>query len=252
MRKITLGFDSFELDEKQDDAINSLLEGQEIQIDSLSANDKNIIGLCYYYGLCLEQDYSQAVHWYSLAADEGWAAAEKNLAVCYKKGHGVGTDLQQAAFWYERAAEHGQSTAQCNIAEMYYKGCGVKEDKEKAWYWLEKAMANAIEINNMDLLNYIGDMYRYGDSMLEQDYEKAAEFYRKASKAKNPLSMMNLASMIYLGEIEGTSKEVELLLTKAAKTNLPFALAVLEDLAKDNMIPSKYYESLMSVQETDN
>lgn len=248
MRKITLGFETLELDKKQDDAITALLEGQDIQIDSLSANDKNIIGLCYYYGLHLEQDYLKAVHWYSLAADEGWAAAERNLANCYKNGHGVGKDLQQAALWYERAANHGHPTAQCTIAEMYYKGSGVKEDKEKAWYWLKKAMDGAIETNNMDLLNYIGDRYHYGDFMLEKDFEKAAEFYRKASKVNNPLSMLNLAFMIYFGEIEGTSKEVEILLTKAAKTNLPFALAVLEDFAKDNMIPSEFYAYLMSAQ----
>lgn len=248
MRKIRIGFETLELDKKQDDAITTLLEGQELQIDSLSANDKNIIGLCYYYGLYLEQNYLKAVYWYSLAADDGWAPAERNLANCYKNGQGVGKGLQQAALWYERAAKHGHPTAQCTIAEMYYKGCGVKKDKEKAWCRLEKAIANAIETNNMDLLNYIGDRYHYGDLMLEKDYKKAAEFYRKATKLNNPLSMINLAFMVYFGEIEGTNNEVKQLLTKAATTNLPFALEVLEDYAKDNMIPFTHYEYLMSTQ----
>lgn len=65
----------------------------------------------------------------------------------------------------------------------------------------------------------------HGDNILEKDYKKAAEFYRKAADLNNPLSKMNLALMIRDGEVEGSDEEIERLVSEAAASDLPFMLS---------------------------
>jgi len=53
---------------------------------------QNGLGSCYEDGLGVDQDYAEAVHWYSLAASQGKASAQHNLALCYENGQGVEQD----------------------------------------------------------------------------------------------------------------------------------------------------------------
>ena len=49
--------------------------------------------------------------WYRKAAEQGVAAAQYNLGVCYYKGEGVSQDYVQAVSWWCKAAEQGHSLA---------------------------------------------------------------------------------------------------------------------------------------------
>ena len=69
------------------------------------------LGLAYYRGEGVSQDYTQAVSWYRKAAEQGVAAAQYNLGVCYYKGEGVLQDYVQAVSWWCKAAEQGHSLA---------------------------------------------------------------------------------------------------------------------------------------------
>ena len=69
------------------------------------------LGLAYYRGEGVSQDYTQAVSWYRKAAEQGVAAAQYNLGVCYYKGEGVSQDYVQAVSWWCKAAEQGHSLA---------------------------------------------------------------------------------------------------------------------------------------------
>ena len=69
------------------------------------------LGLAYYRGEGVSQDYTQAVSWYRKAAEQGVAAAQYNLGVCYYKGEGVSQDYTQAVSWWCKAAEQGHSLA---------------------------------------------------------------------------------------------------------------------------------------------
>src|SRR3569623_418123 len=55
------------------------------------------------------QDYREAAHWFSLAAENDDGYAELNLGVMYEKGWGVPQNLQRAKQLYARAA--GNSNA---------------------------------------------------------------------------------------------------------------------------------------------
>jgi len=86
----------------------------------------------YAMGRGVKQDYEQAVTWYRMAANQGYAKAQSNLGVMYDKGHGVKQDYNQAVKWYHKAADQGYAMAQDNLSIMYYEGFGVKQDLIKA------------------------------------------------------------------------------------------------------------------------
>ena len=73
------------------------------------------LGLGYYLGKGVAQDYSQAVTWFRKAAKQGYAPAQFNLGVMYNKGRGVAQDYPQALTWFRKAAEQGDAEVQFNL-----------------------------------------------------------------------------------------------------------------------------------------
>jgi hypothetical protein len=55
----------------------------------------------------MPQDYSAALKWYRLAADQGLAEAQNNLGALYARGQGVSRDDQEALKWYRISAGQG-------------------------------------------------------------------------------------------------------------------------------------------------
>lgn len=212
------------------DAFAKLQLGEVVDEDSLEAKDQNQIGLCYYYGKDIEKDYEKAFHWYSLSANKGFPAAERNLGICYKEGTGVIKDDELSFYWYEKAAKHGNAEAQSQIAESYFEGKGVEQDEEKGWYWMEKAMKGAFESNDKTLLNYLGDCHHYGNGLFEVNFSVAAMFYRKASELGLALAKLNLAVMMLNKETDGTDQEIQELLSVAAEEDLSIAKKMIDDL----------------------
>ena len=82
-------------------------------------------------------------------AEQGDAAAQFNLGVIYYEGRGVQQDYNQAAAWYRKAAEHGHAKAQFNLGVMYKKGQGVPQDYAQSYMWVNlaaaKGLANAVK-----------------------------------------------------------------------------------------------------------
>ena len=70
------------------------------------------------------QDYAEAVKWYRLAADQGYASAQSNLGIMYDEGRGVPQDYAEAVKWYRLAADQGDADAQINLGSMYANGQG--------------------------------------------------------------------------------------------------------------------------------
>jgi len=99
-------------------------------------------------------DYAEAVKWYRLAADQGYAAAQFNLGDMYDNGQGVPEDDVEAVKWYRLAAEQGDSRAQYNLGVMYDNGRGVPEDDTEAvkWYRLSAEQGDYLGQNNLGLM----------------------------------------------------------------------------------------------------
>jgi len=84
-------------------------------------------------------DKTQAVSWYSKAAQQGSKAAATNLALMYSAGDGIPKDPAKAATWFRSAAEAGDATAQMDLAALYRRGEGVSQDDTQSILWLTKA-----------------------------------------------------------------------------------------------------------------
>ncbi len=85
-------------------------------------------GQMAYDGDGVEQDYVAAANWYKIAAEQGSARAQHNLALMYENGEGVPRDLAEAARWYRMAADQGNAGSQNNLATLYENGEGVPQD----------------------------------------------------------------------------------------------------------------------------
>lgn len=81
-------------------------------------------------------DFATAVKEWRPLAEKGSAAAEFNLGLLYYDGHGVPQEFTEAAQWFERSADQGYNKAQYNLGEMYAVGKGVKRDYVQAYKWL--------------------------------------------------------------------------------------------------------------------
>jgi hypothetical protein len=135
----------------------------------------------------VDKDYSQAVYWFTKAAQQGNAQAQCNLGYGYEKGYGVAKDYNQAVYWYTKAAQQGDAQAQCNLGYEYEKGYGVAKDYNQAVYWYTKA---AQQGNAQSQCN-LGECYFYGNGVIK-DYNKAVELYNKATQQGNANAQYDL------------------------------------------------------------
>ena len=88
----------------------------------------------------MEEDDSEALRWFRLAADQGFAAAQHNLAVAHANGlGGVAQDPAEAVRWFRLAAQQGHAAAQGNLGIAYSNGLGVMRDAVEAVRWFRLA-----------------------------------------------------------------------------------------------------------------
>ena len=99
------------------------------------------LGVMYDRGKGVPEDDVEAVRWYRLAAEQGDADAQSNLGVKYANGEGVPEDDVEAVRWYRLAAEQGYAGAQLYLGFMYAQGGGVPKDAVHAYAWLSIAAA---------------------------------------------------------------------------------------------------------------
>jgi TPR repeat protein len=88
------------------------------------------------------KNFENAVHWWTLAAEQGDPEGQYNLALMYSKGKGIRQDWQLAFRWFLAAAEQGVVAAQGRLGLMYATGDAVAKDPIEAHKWLVIA-ANA-------------------------------------------------------------------------------------------------------------
>ena len=63
----------------------------------------------------MAQDYSAAIKWYRMAADQGHAQAQYNLGVMYYYGQGVSQNTSEALRWFHKAQVQGEAKAKQGI-----------------------------------------------------------------------------------------------------------------------------------------
>ena len=91
-------------------------------------------------------DFANAIKEWILLGEDGDEKAQYFLGLIYYKGTGVPQDYKTALKWFNLSAEQGNALAQYNLGRLYYLGNGVKEDMVYAHMWVNLASLNGFEM----------------------------------------------------------------------------------------------------------
>jgi len=192
-----------------------------------------------------------------IAAEDGDAAAQVQLAEVYRRGQGVPQNYARAAEWFEAAAAQGDPAAQNGLAGLLAKGFGVPRDPERAFELISAAAASGTPefVSNLATVYEFGigtapdparaaalyaEAYEKGwlpaavslGVMLQEgngvpvDIPRARDLYTIAAEAGDPRAQNNLG-LIYTrgaGGVETDYAKAREWLTKAAEQGMPEAL----------------------------
>lgn len=107
--------------------------------DNGDAEAQNLIGVRYFSGNGIGQDYAQALRYFKMAADNGNLYALKNLGRIYMNGFGtVQASPREAIKWYSKAANRNDEDA-CYELGCIYDSEAEFHNAKKALYWYRKA-----------------------------------------------------------------------------------------------------------------
>lgn len=84
------------------------------------------------------KDYTKAYDCFLITAKLGNAVGQSEIGVLYYYGQGVGQDFKEAMTWYRKAVDQGSARAQNGIGGLYLNGKGVKQDLREAMTWYLK------------------------------------------------------------------------------------------------------------------
>ncbi|MDC8756061.1 tetratricopeptide repeat protein [Janthinobacterium fluminis] len=108
-----------------------------------NADAEHLLGLMYYMGRGVPQDYKLALGWHRKAAQRGKADAQYVVGAMYYTGNAVIQDYKQAVVWFRKAAEQGHAEAQQVLGLMYrYHIGGMPQDVVIAYMLWNLAAAN--------------------------------------------------------------------------------------------------------------
>ena len=129
-------------------------------------------------------DFATALRLLKPLSDKGHAGAQYNLGVMYFKGQGVTQDYKEAARLFKLAAVEGHARAQSNLGLMYDKGQGVTQDFILAHMWLN---IGASSLSGEDGEKAATARDSVAKKMKPRQIERAQEMARKcqASNFKN-------------------------------------------------------------------
>ena len=111
------------------------------------------LGKAYYIGIFMEEnqkhkyDHTQAIYWFTKAAEQEHPEAEYFLGQIYYWGDtsfngGVEQDYEQSVYWFTKSAEQGYAESQHYLGWMYFDGEGVLKDNKTAYMWASLAIGN--------------------------------------------------------------------------------------------------------------
>ena len=107
---LVVGFISFCLVQESKAELN-VVEDIRSSAEQGDATAQYYLGLMYYEGESLQQDFQKAIYWFTKAAEQGFWHAQRGLGMVYSEGKGVLQDYVMAYAWFEVAASQGDSSA---------------------------------------------------------------------------------------------------------------------------------------------
>lgn len=99
-----------------------------------------LLSIFYAKGTIVSQDLSSSVHWFNLVKDkEDKLLAQFNIGRLYEIGYGFKKDLKEAVKWYLLSAQGGYAKAQAKLGDLHVQGINGKPDYKQAIEWYQKA-----------------------------------------------------------------------------------------------------------------
>lgn len=133
-----------------------------------------LLGDFYRSGTGVGKDMTEAVRWYSLAAERGDRFAARDLAKMYYQGDGMDKDFKQFLAWTAKAAELGHPEAQANLGLMLVQGKDLPKDVPTGVKLVQDAAAQGDGF----AWSLVGSFHQ--DGLLPKSPAKALEAYRQA------------------------------------------------------------------------
>lgn len=143
-------------------------------------------------------EFSSAIKWYTAAMQQDLKEAYGALARLYYLGSGTKKDIGKALDLYHQGANIGDIGSIVNLGIIYVNSDDL-EDKMKAKDLFEKAII--LSGDNEAYLG-LGGIYEEG-VIVDQDMEKALEFYLKAAEGGDAIAQL------VLGEIAQEQGEIK-------------------------------------------
>ena len=99
----------------------------------------------YHYGRGVSTDVSRAIQWYRRAAEFDFVPAQYQLGVLYDSGNSVQNPVL-AEMYLRKAALHGHRESQYLLGQYYYRGRVLKPDLAEAYRWWSLSEVAGLEV----------------------------------------------------------------------------------------------------------
>jgi putative methionine-R-sulfoxide reductase with GAF domain len=119
-------------------------------------------------------------------AQQGDPAAQFALGAHYVTGEGVPQDYAQAVHWFSLAAEHNHAIAQSTLGAYYDIGRGVPQDFSKAYFWSILAQANGDEASKYRIPMLVAHLSRAQILTIQQQANEWLKQHQLASSKPAP------------------------------------------------------------------
>ena len=138
-----------------------------------------IAGGMYYTGKGAEKNDVKAFNYLSFAVAEGNAPPEalRVLAEFYLRGQVTPQNYAKAMQWFHQAAIEGDALSQNELGFLYSQGKGVEQNSDKAYEWFREA---ALQGSGIAQYN-VGIIWYTGDGVAESDLKKAYAWFSVAA-----------------------------------------------------------------------
>lgn len=150
------------------------------------------LGVAYFYGEGVPQDYRQAVYWLNEGIPSSYTPGHIPLNALYDKAHPA--DRVHSQTWYRKTAQRVMAKVQYNFGVWYYNGYHLLKDHNLALEWYRRAAAQGLA----EAQDAIGVMFMQGEGV-SQDYQQALAWYRKAARQGLPAAQTHLGIMSAFG-----------------------------------------------------
>src|SRR5262252_432525 len=148
------------------------------------ASAQNKLGLLYYEGKGVPQNYLQAKRWFEEGAKQGHARAQTNLGTLYLQGEGAPQSDQMALFWFNQGAEQRDALAFARLGLMYARGRGVLQDSIQAYMWYNLSAAQG-ETRSAEARDALAQ--RMTPAQIAEAQRLAREWKPRMSKSSQPV-----------------------------------------------------------------